>query len=223
MIAYSCGNAFSIISHDRDEWEVECQSVREFDRHWLQRGADCPVVEETFLSALESSQTFVAHFTKLIQEWRIPLNMNFKDCKCLCIATKRAQLSIVDYPLLQRPDEATLHAAFMNIFDGNAEEQTSITLVRKYFACSSSCKTTYFGRNEIIDDPLYQTLHRHAGKPALLQELLENGCRSNSRLLWKFTGAHEAEKTSLLPWLLCLGKEDIEIRIVDMLLDRGGM
>lgn len=123
----------------------------------------------------------------------------------------------MDYLLLQGPDESTLHSAFMAIFESGVEEQVLILLAQRFVKYSSGAKNVYFRHEEPADDALYQILHSHGDKPTLLQTLLDNGCRIDSRFSWKFNDSVGAEDTSALLWSLCQGRQSIDSLTVHIL------
>lgn len=222
LTAQTSSRAFSRMAHDRDRWRTRAHSVYEFDKALISRGAAGLAVDQTFLSALHSSHPLAAEFFKLVLESKTALNASFQRGKGLCAATRDARFENVDFMLLQEPNETSLQAAFMSIFDCVAGEQILIKLARRFFAHSRKKKHICLRQGETMNDPLYQALHRHGDKPGLLQELLDNGCGSESRFPWAFNDAHNAEQTSPLLWLLCQGREGIDTRVVNMLLERGG-
>lgn len=214
--------AFSAMPQSRDRWRNEPEVIHEFDSILIMGGAAGPAVDQTFLSAVRSSHAFAAKFISVVLTRRTVLNVNLDGGKSLCIAVREARFEIVDYLLSQRPNEPTLRAAFMAIFESSAEERVLITLAHRFFEHSSKAKHIYFQPDEPANDALYQTLHRHGNKPRLLQTLLNNGCGSESQFSWKFNDFISAEQTSALLWLLCQGGEGIDSRTVNILLERGG-
>ncbi|KAL8902786.1 MAG: hypothetical protein Q9207_004376 [Kuettlingeria erythrocarpa] len=178
-------------------------------------------VDHTFLSAVKSTHELAAEFILLVLDNRTPLDVNFEGGKGLCIATIKARVEIITYLLQQTPNAFVLHAGFMSIFESAAEEQVLIQIAREFFACPHAKAEIYFRQDEFTNDALYQLLHRHNDKPTLLQELLANGCRSDSRFQWEFSDSYGTEYTSALLWLLCQGDESIDVGLVDILLNHG--
>ena len=217
----TCSLAFAEKPNDLSRW----QSSRVFDntrKVLIMGGATGAAVDQVFLSALQSSHSSAAQFISLVLTHGRGLNANFEGARSLCIATKRARFDVVAYLLAQAPDRSNLRSAFMCIFESDAQERVLIELVRRYFAHSNGMNQIYFRPDETMNDALYQTLHRHGDKPGLLRELFEGGCRSDSLFPWEFNSSYGAEETSALLWLLCQGKEGIDIHIVDILLEKGG-
>lgn len=214
--------AFSVMPQDRDRWRSEPDVIHSFDSIFITGGATGPAVDQTLLSAIRSSHVLAAKFVSMVLNCKTPVNVNFEGGRSLCVAVIRAHLEIVDHLLLQGPDESTLHSAFMAIFESSVEEQVLISLAQRFFKYSSGANNVYFRHEEPADDALYQILHRHGDKPTLLQTLLDNGCRIDSRFSWKFNDSVGAEDTSALLWLLCQGRQSIDSLTVHILLERGG-
>lgn len=219
----TCCRAFSVLPHDQERWRNEADAIYTFDSILIFAGATGPAVDQTFLSAIHSSHTHAAKFISVVLKCKTALNVNFQHGGSLRVAVRRALLEVVDYLLLQRPDELILHSAFMAMFESNVEEHVLITLAQRFFEHSNGANHIYFRHNEPADNALYQTLHRHGDKPTLLQLLLANGCGVDSRFSWTFDNSIGAEDTSPLLWLLCQGNQSINSLTVDTLLERGGI
>lgn len=217
----SC-RAFSVLPHDENRWRNEPDIIWYFDSILIFAGATGPAVDQTFLSAVHSSHTHADKFIRISLKCKTVLNVNFKRGGSLCAAVRRGFLEVVDYLLLQGPDEVTLHSAFMAIFESNVEEHILVALAQKFFEHSSGTNHVYFRHDELADNALYQTLHRHGDKPSLLQTLLANGCGVDSRFFWTFDDSIGIEDTSALLWLLCQGNQNINSLTVTTLLERGG-
>lgn len=218
----SCCRAFSVLPHDEDRWRNESEVICYFDSILILAGVTGPAVDQTFLSAIQSSHTHAAKFISMVLKRKTALDVNFQRGGSLCVAVRRALFTVVDYLLLQGPDANTLHAAFMAIFESDVEEQVLITLAQKFFDHSNGANDVYFRHNEPAENALYQTLHRHGDKPSLLQMLLVNGCGIDSQFSWTFDDSIGTEDTSALLWLLCQGNQSINSVTVDILLERGG-
>lgn len=218
----TCCRAFSVLPHDEDRWRNERDIIYYFDSIFLSAGATGPAVDQTFLSAIHSSHTQADKFIRKLLKCKTALNVNFQRGGSLCVAVRRGLLEVVDYLLLQGPDEITLRSAFMAIFESVLEEHALVTLAQKFFKHSGGANHVYFQQNELADNALYQTLHRHGDKPSLLQMLLDNGCRIDFPFLWTFDDSIGTEDTSALLWLLCQGNQSINSLSVDTLLARGG-
>ena len=218
----NCSRAFSSMPLDGDRWQSEPQLVHDFDKVLIAHGAAGSAVDQAFLSAVRSSHVLAASFISLVLKYKTALNADFESGRSIRIAARRARFQIVDYFLLQRPSDATLRAAFMSIFESDAEEQVLVQMAAKFLKYSNRTKHIYFEQDEPMNNALYQTLHRHPDKPGLLKELFDNGCSSESRFSWKFNDSDGTEHTSPLLWLLCQGNEGTDVGIVDMLLERGG-
>ena len=214
--------AFSVLPHGQDRWRNQPEVIYIFDSTFIFAGVVGPAVDKTFLSAIQMSHTHADKFVELVLRRKTALNVNFQSSESLCVAVRRALLEVVDYLLLQGPDELTLHAAFMAIFESDVEERVLITLAQKFFDHSNGANHVYFWHNEPADNALYQTLHRHGDKPSLLQMLLVNGCGIDSRFSWTFDEFTGSEDTSALLWLLCQGNQSINSLTVNTLLERGG-
>lgn len=218
----TCCRAFSVLPHDEDRWRNNPDIIYYFDSILISAGATGPAVDQTFLSAIHSSHTQADKFISKLLKCRTALNVNFQRGASLCVAVRRGLLEVVDYLLLQGPDEITLHSAFMAIFESVLEEHALVTLAQRFFKHPSGANHVYFQQNELADNALYQTLHRHGDKPSLLQTLLVNGCRIDFPFLWTFDDSIGTEDTSALLWLLCQGNQSINSLTVDILLERGG-
>ncbi|KAL9104386.1 MAG: hypothetical protein Q9163_000644 [Psora crenata] len=217
----TCSRAFCNMPKDRDRWQNEPELIHDFDNILIPGGAAGTAVDQTFLSAVRSSHALAAKFVSMVLRCQTALNVNFEGGKSLCIVVRGARLDILDYMLSQGPNEPTLRAAFMAIFESGAEELTLIALAHRFFDHSGRARHIYFRPDEPANDALYQTLHRHGNKPSLLQTLFDNGCGSETRLSWEFYGSYGAEQTSALLWLLCQGHESIDSRTLNIFLERG--
>ncbi len=218
----TCSRAFAAIPADDSRWHPQDHVMQSVERILILGGAAGAPVDQTFLSALKSPQELAATFVLLILDHRTPLEVNFEEGKSLCIATSKARHEVVTYLLQQAPGKSTLRAGFMSIFESGAEEQILIDMARAFFACPYAKPGIYFEQDELTNDALYQILHRHNDKPQLLQELLANGCRSDTRFPWVFNDSYGPENTSALLWLLCQGDERIDVDLIDILLEHGG-
>ena len=216
-------NAFSAASQAPGRRHQEHETVVRIDDILLRRGAAGPAVDQTFLNALNTSHPLTFRFIHMILKYETPLDANFQDGKCLCICVRKGLIKIVDYLLIFRPKKETLRRAFMTIFESDASEENLIKLALRFFDHSKEVKGIYFEESDPLDNPLYQTLHRHGDKPNLLQILFDNGCRAESRFSWIFQPRIGAEGVSALLWFLCQGDKSVEGRTVKILLDRGGL
>ncbi|KAL8777842.1 MAG: hypothetical protein Q9213_007686 [Squamulea squamosa] len=216
-----CSRAFAAMPTGESRWCTQDHLVRGIDRILILGGATGAAVDQTFLSAVESAQELAKGFVRLVLDNQTPLDVNLEGGKCLCIATRKARIDIVIYLLQQTANQSTLRAAFMSIFESQAEEQVLIEMVREFFTCPSAGTKTYFQHHEAPNDALYQVLHRHDDKPSLLEELLANGCDSGSQFPWKFSDSYGDEDTSALLWLLCQGNEGLDTHLVNVLLKHG--
>ena len=214
--------AFVVMPQSIDRWCQQSKLIHEFDTVLVQGGATGAAVDQTFLSALRSSHRLAATFVSMVLSCKTALNANFEGGKSLCTAVRKADFEVLDYMLSQAPNDLTLRTAFIAIFDSEKEERTLILLAKRFFEHSQRAKHIYFRPDELSDDPLYQTLHRHGDKPDLLQTLFANGCGTESRFSWIFRQKIGPEPTSALLWLLCQGDEGVHSRTVKLLLDRGG-
>lgn len=217
----TCSRAFAAMPTDDSRWRTQDNLIRGFDRILILGGAAGAPVDQTFLSAVKSTHELAAEFMLLVLDNRTPLDVNFEGGKGLCIATIKARVEVITYLLQQTPNASVLHAGFMSIFESAAEEQILIQIAREFFACPHAKPEIYFRQDEFTNDALYQLLHRHHDKPNLLQELLANGCRSDSRFQWEFSDSYGTEYTSALLWLLCQGDESIDVGLIDILLNHG--
>ena len=214
----TCSSAFSAIPQDDDRWQNESEIIFIL----VSGGASGPAVDETFLRAVRSSHVLAAKFVSMVMSCKTRLDVNFEGGRSLCIAVRRARFEIVDFLLLQGPNEQTSHAAFMAVFESGVEEQTLIRMIERFFEHSKEAKDIYFQHDEPSRNPLYQTLRRHGDKPGLLQTLFDNGCGAETQFVWTFNSSLGAEHTSALLWLLCQGDDSIDSGTVDILLNRGG-
>ncbi|KAL8992106.1 MAG: hypothetical protein Q9169_007368, partial [Polycauliona sp. 2 TL-2023] len=218
----TCSRAFSAMPSDESRGHTQDHIIGNFDRILILGGAVGPCVDQAFLSAIKSRHKLAAKFVNLVLDNKTPLDVNFAGGKSLCIATTGAHIEIIEYLLQQTPDASTMHAGFMSIFESAAAEQTLIQVARIFFACPHAKPQIYFRQGEFSNDALYQVLHRHNDKPNLLQELLANGCPSESQFKWEFNESCGTEHTSALLWLLCQGDKSIDVGFVDILLNHGG-
>ena len=214
--------AFSILPHHQDRWRDEPDAIHIFDSIFIFAGVTGPAVDQTFLSAIQSSHPHADKFVGIVLKYKTALNVNFQCGGSLRIAVRRAILEVVDHLLLQGPNENTLHTAFMAIFEADVEEHVLVTLAQRFFHHSKGATHVYFRHDEPADNALYQLLHRHGDKPSLLQTLLANGCGIESRFSWTFADSIGTEDTSALLWLLCQGYQSISSLTINTLLERGG-
>ncbi|KAL8727591.1 MAG: hypothetical protein Q9166_005940 [cf. Caloplaca sp. 2 TL-2023] len=217
----ACSRAFAAMPTDDGRWRTQDHLTQGIDMILILGGAAGAAVDQTFLSAIKSPQELANRFVRLVQDHQTPLNVDFEGGKCLYIATRKARVDVVTYLLQRVPNESTLRAAFLSIFESQAEEQVLIRMAREFFACALAGTKTYFQHNELPDDALYQVLHRHSDKPSLLEELFANGSGSESRFPWKFSDSYGDEHASPLLWLLCQGNEGLDVHLVDILLKHG--
>ncbi|KAL8669821.1 MAG: hypothetical protein Q9168_005612 [Polycauliona sp. 1 TL-2023] len=217
----TCSLAFAAMPSDDSRWHTPDDVIGNFDRIMIMGGAAGPCVDQAFLSAMASTHERAATFVRLILDNQTPLDANFVGGNSLCIAITKARIDVIAYLLQQTPDARTLHAGFLSIFQSTAEEQILIRMAREFFTCPDANPEIYFQQDEFSNDALYQLLHRHSDKPNLLQELLANGCRPESHFEWKVNESCGTEHTSALLWLLCQGKESIDVDFVDILLSHG--
>lgn len=214
--------AFSILPHHQDRWRNEPDAIHIFDSILIFAGVTGPAVDQTFLSAIQSSHPHADKFISMVLKYKTALNVNFQCGGSLRVAVRRALLEVVDHLLLQGPNEKTLHSAFIAIFEADVEEHVLVTLAQRFFQHSKGANHVYFRHDEPADNALYQLLHRHGDKPSLLQTLLVNGCRIDSRFSWTFADSIGTEDTSALLWLLCQGNQSINSLTINTLLERGG-
>ena len=217
--------AFAAKSTSTDRWRGNPDLLLNIDKILLDGGAIGPAVDQTFLTALKSADSACNQFADMIFARPSLLNVNFDDGKCLCAAVKRNMYERVKILLNQKPNQRTSCSAFMAIFESDAPEEDLISLSKLFLERSKSRKDLYFGQgDDPLTSPLYQTLHRHSGKPLLLQHLLDSGCPPDSRFFWEFDPEFGAEETSALLWLLCQAQADQQINkhTVEILLERGG-
>ena len=216
--------AFAARSTSVDRWQSKPESLLEIDKILLDGGATGPAVDQVFLAALKSMDPVCNQFIDMMFARPSLLNVNFDGGKGLCAAVKRASFELVKTLLKQTPDSRTLCSGFMAVFESNASEESLISMSQLFLERPGSRKQLYFGQDDPLTSPLYQTLHRHSEKPLLLQYLLDSGCPSDSRFLWEFNSAIGAEETSALLWLLCQAQEDQQtsMRAVEILVERGG-
>lgn len=214
--------AFSVLPHHQDRWRNEPDAIHIFDSILIFAGVTGPAVDQTFLSAIQSSHPHADKFISMVLKYKTALNVNFQCGGSLRVAVRRALLEVVDYLLLQSPDENNLHTAFMVIFETDFEEHMLVTLAQRFFQHSNGANHVYFRHEEPADNALYQLLHRHGDKPSLLQTLLANGCGIDSRFSWTFDDSIGIEDTSALLWLLCQGNQSNNSLTINILLERGG-
>lgn len=216
--------AFAAKSTSIDRWRSNSALLLNIDKILLDGGATGPAVDQTFLSALKPSESVCGQFIDLVSARPSLLNVNFDNGKCLSIAVKRNFYELVKILLNQKPNQRTLCSAFMAIFESHAPEEQLISLSKLFLERSKSRKHLYFGQDDPLTNPLYQTLHRHSDKPMLLQHLLDSGCPPDSRFLWEFDPVFGLEETSALLWLLCQAQPDQQTDkgTVEILLEREG-
>lgn len=216
--------AFAAKSTSNDRWQSKPDLLLKIDKILLDGGATGPAVDQVFLTALKTSDPACNSFVEMVSVLPSSLNVNFDDGKCLCTAVKRDLYELVKILLSQKPDRRTLCSAFMAIFESHAPEERLISLSKLFLERSNSRREIYFGQDDPLTSPLYQTLHRHSEKPLLLQHLLDSGCPPDSRFLWEFNHQSGAEETSALLWLLCQKQagQQTDKRTVKILLEHGG-
>lgn len=216
-------DAFSATAQDPDRKNQEHELVLKIDDVLLCGGATGAAVDQACLHALNSTHPLAIRFLRMVLAYKTRLNVNFQNGQILCISVKKGLFKVIEHLLLMGPKRKTLRRAFMSIFESDACEENLIRMAHTFFNYSKEAKHIYFEQHDILDDPLYQTLHRHGDKPDLLQALLDNGCRAESRFSWIFRPEIGAEETSALLWLLCQKDKSVESRTVRILLDRGGL
>ena len=216
--------AFAARSISIDRWQNEPQLLLNIDKILLDGGATGPAVDQVFLVALKTVNPDCKYFVDMMLARPSLLNVNFDGGKCLCAAVKRDLYELVGTLLKQRPNSMTLSSAFMAVFESGASEERLISMSKLFLERPGSRDKLYFGKDDPLTSPLYQTLHRHAEKPLLLQYLLDSGCPSDSRFAWEFNPEIGAEETSALLWLLCQaqGDQQTSMHAVQLLLERGG-
>ena len=216
--------AFAAKSTSSDRWQSKPELLLDIDKILLDGGATGPAVDQVFLTALSSTDPACSSFVEMVSARPSLLNVNFADGKCLCAAVKRDSYDVVKLLMNQTPSRRTLCSAFMAIFESHAPEENLISLSKLFLERSKSKRHFYFGQDDALASPLYQTLHRHSGKPLLLQYLLDNGCPPDSRFLWEFNPDSGAEDSSALLWLLCQAQagQQTDKRTVEILLKHGG-
>ena len=216
--------AFAAKPTSMDRWRSKPELLLSIDKILLDGGAYGPAVDKVFLGALKSSDTVCNQFIGLVSARPAQLNVNFDNGKSLCTAVKRDLYQLVTILLNKKPEQRTLCSAFMAIFESHAPEEHLIDMSKLFLEHSDSGKHVYFGQEDPLTSPLYQTLHRHSDKPLLLQHLLDSGCSPDSRFSWEFSPEFGREETSSLLWLLCQAQADQQIdnRTVEILLERGG-
>ena len=216
--------AFAARSTSIDRWQSKPELMLNVDKLLLDGGATGPAVDQIFLTALKSSEPVCHEFLEIISARPSSLNVNFDDGKGLCAAVKRDMYELVKILLNQKPNQRTLCSAFMAVFESSAPERNLIGLSQLFLEQSQARKHLYFGQDDPLESPLYQTLHRHPEKPLSLQYLLDSGCPADYRFLWEFKPETGAEESSTLLWLLCQaqGDQKTDKHTVEILLERGG-
>ena len=216
--------AFVAKSTSADRWRSEPELLLKIDKILLDGGASGPAVDQVFLDALKFSDPVCNQFVDLVSARPSLLNVNFDDGKCLCTAVQRDLYELVNILLNQKPNQRSLCSAFMSIFESHASEEHLISLSKLFLERSKSRRHLYFGQDDPLMSPLYQTLHRHSDKPLLLRYLLDSGCPPDSQFLWEFDPGFGAEEVSALLWLLCQAQADQQTDkgVVEILLERGG-
>lgn len=216
--------AFAAKSTSIDRWRSNPALLLNIDKILLDGGATGPAVDQTFLGALKSSDSVCSQFVDLVSARPSLLNVNFDNGKCISTAVETNFYELVKILLNQKPNQRTLYSAFMAIFESHAPEEHLISLSKLFLERSKSREHLYFGQDDPLRNPLYQTLHRHSDKPKLLQHLLDSGCPSDFRFLWEFDPDFGPEETSALLWLLCQAQADQQTNraTVEILLERKG-
>lgn len=217
-----CSRAFTAISQHPDRSHQDPELTHQLHRILISGGAKGPAVDQAFCDALLSPYVLEVEFVSMVLSCQTTLDVNFNGGAMLCGAVKRARFDIVQKLLSQSPEEKTLRAAFMSIFESDVEEASLVSMTQTFFDHSPEEKYMYFRQDNPLNDPLYQTLHRHSDKPIMLQTLLDNGCETDSKFSWIFDAQLGAEETSPLLWLLCQDDERIDERTVKFLLNSGG-
>ncbi|KAM0805799.1 hypothetical protein BDR22DRAFT_797658, partial [Usnea florida] len=195
----------------------------EIDEILLDGGAAGPAVDQTFFSALKSTDAVCDQFVDFVAARPSSLDVDFENGKCLCMATRRNMYDLVQILLAQSPNQRTLYFAFLAIFESEASEEHLINLSKLFLERPPSSNQLYFGGEDLLTSPLYQALHRHSDKPMLLQHLLDSGCPADSHFHWDFDPNIGTEETSALLWLLCQtpAGSQTDKRTCELLLERG--
>ena len=216
--------AFAAKSTSHDRWRSNSKVLLDIDKILLDGGATGPAVDQTFYSALKSTDPVCGQFVDFVSARPSSLDVDFENGKCLCMAARRNMYDLVQILLARSPNQRTLYFAFLAIFESDASEERLINLSKLFLEQPPSRNQLYFGGEDPLTSPLYQTLHRHSDKSMLLQHLLDSGCPANSRFLWEFDPEIGAEETSALLWLLCQTSADsqTDTRACELLLERGG-
>ena len=219
---FSAAFAAKPTSHDR--WRSNPKVQLEIDEILLDGGAAGPAVDQTFFSALKSTDAVCDQFVDFVSARASSLDVDFENGKCLCMAARRNMYDLVQILLAQSPNQRTLYFAFLAIFESEASEEHLINLSKLFLERPPSSNQLYFGGEDHLASPLYQALHRHSDKPMLLQHLLDSGCPADSHFVWEFDTAIGAEETSALLWLLCQtpAGSQTDKRTCGLLLERGG-
>ncbi|KAG8533978.1 uncharacterized protein KY384_001721 [Bacidia gigantensis] len=184
-------------------------------------GSAGPAVDAAFLEALIDRQPSKNDFVDTVLKAEGSLDVNFKKGKSLCIAASAGLFPIVEALLKRNPSKATLRSAFMSALRSRSQEKDIIKVTRLFLEHSKNEKFVYF-QDKTMSGPLYTALHQHAGKPELLEYLLDNGCSTEAQFTWQFSRESEVEETSALLWLICQADRSTDTRTVKLLLDRGG-
>ena len=216
--------AFASKSTSVDRWRSDPKALLTIDKILLDGGATGPAVDKVFLGSLKSPDIVCSQFVDLVSARPWSLNVNLDHGKCLSTAVGTDLCELVEILLSQKPNRRTLCSAYMAIFESHAPEERLVIMSKLFLERAESMKHKYFGQDDPLTSPLYQTLHRHPDKPLLLQHLLDNGCPPDSRFLWEFDPEFGTEETSPLLWFLCQAQVDqhIDKKIVEILLERGG-
>jgi Ankyrin repeats (3 copies) len=170
----------------------------------LSHGAHGPFGDDLLVWAISKDGPEKPIVDLLLQKAKA-LDLNHKNGKCLNEAARCASEDVLENLLLRKPGLSTLRVGFLGILESESDELTLINMAQSFFQyCPENC-VIRFHVQIFAQQPLYQCLHRHAGKPDLLQWLLDNGCPANQRFEWQLNDRHGRDEVSPLLWLLWQG------------------
>ena len=221
ITSHVCTVAYSKLPEVNERW-LPAAPINSFDMELIARGAKGPMVDKTLVKALKSTSPVTVEYIGQIIKFRTPVNSNFEQGASLCQATRQARLNVVEYLLTQGPNEMTLKAGFMAIFESRADEDVLISLVQRFTKHCGRGRSMYFHGQDIAITALYQALHRHGEKARLLEELFENGCDQQTTFPWTFIQFYGPEQASPLLWFLCQGDGGNGAATLDLLLRYNG-
>lgn len=216
-------DAFAVITDSPRQPKFEPSLSLSIIKILLIGGASGPPVNRALASLIPISHDPVANqHMNMILGHCSSLDPDYDRGKSLCAASRLLLHHVVQDLMNRRPNTATLHSAFLSLFESKSSSEAAlITMLGLFFGHMKEEKSMLFEHKGLSDNPLYQCLHCHGEKPDLLRCLLDNGCRTDVTFDWIFSPEHGEEKVSPLLWLLCQERR-VERRIVDILLERGG-